>query len=144
GSRVGLGVPLAPDLLGGEDLRQEAALLRLGPPLHQRRADEQDAEEVRPRRQSAAGELLGEHDLLHERRAATAILAVPVEAAPAARVELTVPAELPFEALVRGHPELEAVGIEVRGYVRVEPRAELVPEGLFRGAQPEIHEASGL
>ena len=46
GARVGLGEALAPDLLAGEDRAEEAVLLLVGAPDHQRRPAEQDAEHV--------------------------------------------------------------------------------------------------
>src|SRR2546423_8540707 len=52
--RVGLGVELAPDLLGGQHLLQVALLLRLGAVHDDRRPDEADAEPVDRRRRPPA------------------------------------------------------------------------------------------
>ena len=46
GAGVGLGVALAPDVLAGEDPREEVALLLVGAPLQERVADHLDAEDV--------------------------------------------------------------------------------------------------
>ena len=100
GAGVRLRVALTPDLLGREHRRDEAALLRLGAPLHERRADHHDADRVDRGRSVGAAHLLGVDELLEERRAASAVLARPVDADPLAGVHRPVPREELLEARV--------------------------------------------
>src|SRR5206468_5983920 len=89
---VRLGEALAPDLLAGQDPRQEAALLRLRAVMDERRPDQRRPDtDVDHRRRADAGVLLGEEELLDRRRAAPAVLARPVEPRPAALEEAALP-----------------------------------------------------
>src|SRR5206468_9505029 len=99
---VGLGEALAPDLLGGEDGRQEALLLLVAAPHHQRRAAEQEAEDVGRQRYPGAPELLEVDRRLGQRRAAAAVLGGPVRGGPAPVVEASLPVAAPRVAGVLG------------------------------------------
>ena len=101
GPGVGLAEPLAPRDLAREDLRQELLLLLLAAPLQDRRADEGVAEEVGPQRCAGTGELLVEHDVLHDRQALAAVLLGPRRADPAAVEQLLRPVLLELAALLR-------------------------------------------
>jgi hypothetical protein len=79
GARVRLRVELAPDLLGGQDLRDIAPLLRLRAVGDQGRPDDPDAQAVDRRRRLGARRLLGEDRLLHRPRVVAAVLAGPVQ-----------------------------------------------------------------
>ena len=102
-ARVRLRVALAPDLLAGDDRRQEAALLRLAAEGDQRRAEQRLADVVRggpgaPARAYSSKKIT----CCGERRAAAAVLARPADAGPAARGELALPgAALVDEARAR-------------------------------------------
>ena len=102
GAGVGLGIALAPDMLAGQDLRQEALLLRLGAVLDQQRAEHDDAVVV------GAGDavalvFLGEDDLLGRRQAEPAIFLRPARAEPALLGQRHVPGLVlgPVQALRR-------------------------------------------
>src|SRR5581483_8565989 len=88
GAVVRLGKPLAPDLLGRGDFRDVAPFVFGRAPLHQGRPDAGDTLKVDRRRRLHAVELLLVDDLLEQGRAASAVLLGPVDAHPAAIVEL--------------------------------------------------------
>src|SRR5690606_19123206 len=73
-ARVWLGEELAPDLVGSQDVPQEALLLRLGTVVDERRADDGDAERVEGRRRVDPRHLLANDRLLHRPGSAPAIL----------------------------------------------------------------------
>src|SRR5206468_1881487 len=102
GPRVGLAEALAPDLVGGQDRRQEALLLLVGPPDHERGATEQQAEDVGGQGRARPAELLEEDRGLGERGAAAAVLARPVHAGPAAVVQAPLPLVAPLVLLLLG------------------------------------------
>ena len=70
GARVGLGEPLAPDVVAAQHRGEQTALLLLGAVRHDRRCDVRDAEHVDRPGCAGAVHLLGPHDLLHHARAA--------------------------------------------------------------------------
>ncbi len=83
-ARLRLGESLAPDLVGGQDRRQEALSLLLGPVRDHGRAAHREAEDVGHRRALLrAHHLLDEDRLLDQRRAATAVLLGPGDPGPA-------------------------------------------------------------
>ena len=79
-----------------------------------------------------AHHLLGEDRLLDQRRAAAAVLLRPRDAGPAALVQLALPAAAELERLV----------VVLRGLARVvvlQPRAQLVAEGLLARTERQVH-----
>ena len=82
---VGLAEALAPGDGPVQDPRDELLLLLLGAPLQDGRADQGVAEEVGPQGRLGPGELLVQHDGLHEGEALAAVLGGPRRADPAAR-----------------------------------------------------------
>ncbi len=85
-ARLGLGESLAPDLLAGEDRREVALLLLVVAPDHQRRAAEQEAEDVRRQRHARAADLFEVDRRFGGRHAAAAELGGPARRGPAALV----------------------------------------------------------
>jgi len=143
GAGVRLRVALAPDLLGGEHGRNEAALLLLAAPLHERRADHHDTDRVDRLRRVRASHLLGVDELPQERRAAAAVLARPVDPHPVAGVHGTVPGEELLEALVGILLLVELSGAEVPREIVGEPGAQLRAERLLLGRVAEVHRRQG-
>jgi hypothetical protein len=80
---AGLGIALAPDVVGSEDPREEVAPLRLRPPVDDGRPGELDARVAREHGPAGGEVLLLEDRLLQHRRAAAAVLARPRDADPA-------------------------------------------------------------
>ena len=131
----GLGEPQHDDDLGGERLRQDLALLRLGADLrddpgdHHRRAE-------RVRRSVGALHLLGEGQHLHRVAALAAVLDGPAERKPAlvahrlgeAVVVLDTGAVAALEDLGRQHLAEELL--------------RLLAQDLALLAQPEVHQTS--
>ena len=64
GPGLGLGEPLAPDLLGREDRRDVAAALLVGAEAQQRRPEHVEADDVDELGRAGGGELLVDDDLL--------------------------------------------------------------------------------
>ena len=95
GAGVGLGEALAPDLLGRQDRGEEALLLLVGAPHHQRRAAEQQAEHVGGERDARAADLLEVDRRLGQRRAAAAVLGGPAGRGPARVVQRPLPVAPP-------------------------------------------------
>src|SRR5207237_3822287 len=79
-ARVRLAEELTPDLVAGEDRREETPLLRLRAVRDERRARVVDADAVQQLRRARAGQLLAEDGLRGRARAAPAVLARPEEA----------------------------------------------------------------
>ena len=131
-ARLGLGEALAPDLLGGEDRRQVALLLLLGPVGDHGRAAHREAEHVGRLRAPRAHDLLVEDRLLDQRRAAAAVLLRPRHAGPAAVVELALPVEAE-----RRSPSSSPSGSRARVVV---PRAR---RAARRGRPPPRAKGSG-
>src|SRR3954453_2659206 len=95
-----LGVALAPQLLAREDARKEAPSLLVTAARKERRREQLLADVVDPVRGTRLGVLLAENDLLHQRRAATTVLARPAETDPAVGAEEALPIAPRLEALV--------------------------------------------
>ena len=123
-ARAGLGEALAPDLLGREDRLQVAALLLVAAVGDDRRAAHGQAQDVGGARRLGADELLVVDRLLDQRRAAPAVLGRPRHAGPAPVVQLALP------GAAEGEARVVALGL-APGVVGVEPRAQLVAEGLL-------------
>src|SRR5205809_6201555 len=90
-ARVGLGVELAPDLLGREHLREVAPFLPVGAVDDDRRPDEPDPEPVDGGRRVDPRHLVLDGRLLHRRGAPAPVLLRPQHADVARLVELPVP-----------------------------------------------------
>ena len=82
---------LAPDLVGVENFGDEAPLLGLGAVLHEGGTDDADAQPIGGLRGAGAGHLLRIDSLLKQRGALAAVFLGPVDANPAAVVELALP-----------------------------------------------------
>src|SRR5690606_4996089 len=91
GTGTGFRIALRPELAAGDDLGQEALLLRRRAELDQRRADQAFADVAHAPRPAGARVFFVEDHLLLDRQAATAVLARPADAGPAAGRELTLP-----------------------------------------------------
>ena len=142
GPGVGLGIPLAPNLLAGEDLRQVAPLLRLGAVGGDGRPRHPHAEDVEDGRRPVADHLLVEDQLLHPREPAAAVLLGPGEPEEAGVVELPLPH--PPQVVHLGPGDLgDGAGDPVGGEVGGEPRLHFGAKGLLRGSQGEIHARLG-
>ena len=137
---VRLAEELAPDLVAGEDRRQEPALLRLGAVRDQRRADVVDADAVHQLRRARARQLLVEDRLLRRRRAAPAVLARPEEADVAGVVEPPLPVAQEGE-LVGERRVVVRHALAARRPVGGEPGAQRRAEALVVGRVGEVHGA---
>src|SRR5206468_5889614 len=130
GARVRFRKALAPDRLATQDARQMRRLLLLAAARDERRAGvvEPD-EERRDVRRTGARVLLAPDELLHERRAAAAVLARPRDAGPARLVQPPLPG-----------PVVRGAGAELRRarrarHVGLEPGTRLGAEGLLGRAE---------
>ena len=140
GAGAGLGVALAPQLLDGHDLRQEALLLLLGAERDQRRAEQLLAEVVDAGGRVGAGVLLVEDHLLEQRQPAAAVLLGPADAGPAVLREVPVPGHaLVVRLVLAAGTALAAQLGELAGEVVLQPRADLGAERLVLGTVGEIH-----
>src|SRR5207249_2898211 len=83
GAGAGLGEAEAPEVLGGQDAAEEAALLRLVAVRHDGRAGDADPEVADHLRRPRTRHLLGVGDLLGDGRLAAAVLPGPRDADPA-------------------------------------------------------------
>src|SRR5581483_7094267 len=112
GARVGLREALAPDLLGGQDLRQVSALLLVGAVRHDRRAGHAEADDPDVRGCLRARHFLVEDRLEAVGRAGAAVLLRPGEPGVAGLVQLAAPftAELVAEALLAAPPTASLLG----------------------------------
>ena len=90
-ARLGLGEPLAPDLVGGQDRLEVALLLLLGAVGDHDRAAHRQPEDVGRARDLGRGRLLGEDGLLDHRRAAAAVLLRPRDPGPSGLVHPVLP-----------------------------------------------------
>ena len=135
GPGIGLRVTLAPDLLGGEDLRRIAPLLFLRAAGNDRRSGHPDPEDVQDRRRLREGHLLLEDHLLDERQALTSRLLRPGEADEPAIVEPALPvAEELVRLRTRDLGAAPGSAHPVARDVLVEPGPDALAEGfLFRG-----------
>src|SRR5580658_8527711 len=144
GTGVGLGVALAPDLVGRENLRHVALFLLLGAPLDERWPDQHRAELVDQRGRVCAAHLLAIDELLGERGAAAAVLFGPADADPSAAVHLFVPrdAALPVARALVGKGPLGVFPTFAAGQIGVEPAPQLRTKSLVLCAELEIHGSS--
>lgn len=84
GTSLGLGEPLAPDLVRADDRGQIALALRGGAVRHDRRASQQQTDHVGRQGRICASKLLEEDRGLRERRAPTPVLRGPIDGRPSA------------------------------------------------------------
>src|SRR6185437_13920277 len=136
--RVGLRVALAPDFLGGENLRHVAALLFLGAPVDERWAEQRNAEAGEGDGGASALELLLVDDALEHGCAAASVLLGPAEPDPSALVQLAMPSDqrLPFAFGLVGQRLARGSGILP---ILFEPGAEFGSKRLVLGAVVEVH-----
>src|SRR5260370_25275217 len=80
---IGLGIALAPQLVGTEDPRQMALFLLFGPPVNQGRAQQVQCARRRENRRTGAEIFLVEDHLLHKARAPPALFFGPGHPDPA-------------------------------------------------------------
>src|SRR5581483_9169763 len=132
---VGFRESLAPDLLGAEDLRQVALLLRGRPPRDDRRPRHAEPDHTEVRRRLRARELLEEDRVVAVRGARAAVLLRPGEARVARFAEP--PAPLAVRVL---EPAAAARLRPLRDVLRDE-RAHLGAEGGLLRRVAEIHGA---
>src|SRR5437588_740743 len=132
---------LAPDLLGGEDLRKMRLLLRVRAVGHDRRPGHPE-----PDHADVGGRLRARHLLVEDRleavgRAGAAVIRRPGQARVAGLVKLAAPlaAESVAVAIGAASPAPSLVG-----QVRVEPVAQLGAKGGFLRRVAEIHETVSL
>src|SRR5437867_11041741 len=135
GARVRLRESLAPELVGREDLRQVALLLRRGPVLHERGAEHRHAAAVHELRRLGACHLLVEDDQLDDRRAAAPELPWPVEPDVAGLAHSL----LPRPGLLHLRPAAARGGVGPAAHIvrRVDlaPPAGLLADRFFPGAR---------
>ncbi len=138
---VGLGIALAPQLVGAEDLRQMPLLLLFGAPVDEGRAQQVERAGGRQDRGAGAEILLVEDDLLHEIGAAAAIFLGPGNADPAGGVHLLLPGDALFERLAVGRDALvgSIVDTDLGRQIGFEPMAQFGAEFCVLRAVGEIH-----
>src|SRR5262249_53690934 len=143
GGQVGAGArlaeELAPDLLGGEDLRDEAPLLLLGAVPHERRPDVVDAHLVDELGGLRARCLVVVDRLLDRRRAGSAVLLRPGEPAPAGTMEARLPVAEEGRLVVLAREAGEGLRAPAGREVLGEPAPEAEPERLLLGSEGKIH-----
>src|SRR5439155_246967 len=132
GARRRLGVAGRPDLVGGQDGRDEPSLLLVGTVAHDGRTDPPDRHRVQDPRGARAGELLVEDRLLHVGETRAAVLLGPRGADEARGVERSLP----------GAERLDILARDWRGDVGREPGADAGAERFLVGAVREIHDDS--
>src|SRR5208282_6560246 len=84
GAGAGLRIALAPDFVAGENLRQVALFLLLGPPMHQGGAEQTEPHPKERYRRTGALQLLRVDDVLQDTGSAAAVLLRPVNSDPSA------------------------------------------------------------
>src|SRR6266851_753873 len=92
-----LGIALAPDLVGAEDLWQMPLFLLLGAPMDEGRAEQPEPRSARQDRRAGAEIFFVEDHLLHKAGAPPAIFRGPRDADPAGLVHLLLPPDALFE-----------------------------------------------
>src|SRR5260221_164376 len=100
GARVGLRVALTPDVGTAQNARQEPALLRLVPEMHDRRAEQSFADDADASRSTCPRVFLVEDHLVQQRCTPTAVLRGPPQSNPAVVSELLLPNEAILEERV--------------------------------------------
>jgi hypothetical protein len=133
GARIRLGVELAPELLGRQDLLEVTLLLSVGAVDDDGGPDDADPKAIGGRRRFRSGQLVGHDGLLHGSRPAAAVFLRPAHAEIAGLVKLAVPAEAIVE-----RPDLFA------RQVALEPRAHLLAKGDVLGRVVQIHARSSV
>src|SRR5207248_11766957 len=138
GARVRLGEALAPDLLGGQDLRQVRLLLVVAAVRHDRRPGHTEPDDADVGGSLRARHLLVEDGLEAVRGARAAVLLGPGQPGIAGLVQLAAPVapELVAEALLAAAPSAPLLG-----EVRVQPCAQPGPEGCLLRGVADVHEA---
>ena len=139
GAGARLGVALAPDLVGGEDLRQIAPALLLGAVRDQRRADHLHAHHADQPRRARPHHLLVDDRLAHDVGALAAVLA---SASPWRRSRPRRPCAATPSRRRCGAGRPNSIGRSSRcllGDVLPEPGAHLALEGELFGRVGEVH-----
>src|SRR5262249_52610640 len=106
GAGAGFRETLAPDILAGQDARQEMPLLLFGSPFDEDGSGHADAGVSGQDRRSGAEAFLVVDDLLHERGAAPTVLLGPRDADPAGLVHRPLPDDTPLERRAIGSDSL--------------------------------------
>jgi hypothetical protein len=138
---VGLGITLAPQLVGAEDTRQVALLLFLGAPMDKGRAQQVQCAGCRQDRGASAEIFFVENHLLHKTGAAAAILGGPGNSDPARGVHRLLPGDALFERLTVRRDALVGgiVDADLRRQMGLEPMTEFNPKFCVLRAVGEIH-----
>src|SRR5207244_8708632 len=97
GAGAGLGIALAPDLVGAQDPRQVPFFLLLGAPMNESRAEQAEAAGAGQDRRPGAVIFPVLAHLLHEAGAAPAIFLGPGKSDPAGGMHLLLPEDALFE-----------------------------------------------
>ena len=129
GARARLGISLAPQFLGGRDLRQEALLLRVAAELHQDGRHHLDAERRKIGR-IGARHLHLEDELLSRGPARSTVFLRPVGAEPALAGQLLLPLQKPLLGDVAAAAATALLG-HFRRHVGADPVAHFLLEGQF-------------
>src|SRR5580704_10765671 len=149
GAGVRFRVPLAPDFLRRQYLRDVALLLFLGTQPDQRRPDQHNSENVHEHRRVDPGHFLAVDELLRDGCVAPAVFFGPAQADPSAFIKLPVPLQtpLPTARTFVQHAELVVYGTAATagfGQVDCEPASKLLAEGFVLGAEIKIHQSQCL
>ena len=140
GAGVRLGVALRPELLDGDDLRQEAGLLLLGAERDQGGAEQLLAQVVDPGGRIGARVLLVEDHLLPQAQPAAAVLLRPADAGPAVLGQQPVPLEPVLEPLVVAASTAQTAQLRpAAGQVLLQPATDLGAKGLVLGRVAQVH-----
>ena len=140
GSGPGLREPLAPDLVPGEEWRQVARLLLLGPMGHDRRPGHAEPDHAHVRRRLGTRQLLEQDRLVRDRRARAAVLLRPRQPGVTRSVECAAPGAHRGEVV---RLQAEAVAAQLLGDVVGEPRAQLGPERRLLRGVAKVHRGDG-
>ena len=140
GAGVGLGVALTPELVAGEDPRDEPMLLLDAAEGQERRSEQRQPDVGEPSRGTGLDVGLVEHHLLEQGGSTATQLRRIVEPQPAARGELPLPGDedLGGDVLATraaASPQASKVADEVL----LEPGSGLVREGEFGRAERGVH-----
>src|SRR5262249_22585476 len=139
GAGARLGEPLTPEVGAGEERAEEAAALRVGPMVEDRRADQIDVRTGGRAGGADPVERLLEEPALHDGRAAAAVLPRPRDRRPAALVELPLPRARDLEPrrIVGARPAV--VATPLARDVRLEPATRLLGECELALREREVH-----
>src|SRR5262249_23417569 len=143
GSQVGAGArlaeELAPYLLGGEDLRDEAPLLLLGAVPHERRPDVVDADFVDELRGLRTRRLLVVDRLLDRRRPRPSVFLRPGKPAPSGTMEPRLPVTQACRLVVLARESAKRLRTPPGGQILRKPPTKPEPKRLLLGIEGEIH-----